>query len=325
MSKTCGVRASRSSCSVIVPTYRHDKYIAQTLDSVLAQSRRPDQIIVVNDGSPDDTDKAIFPFLKNITYIKQRNGGVSSALNRGLEVVTSDYVMFLASDDWLYPRALQCLQSVLDERSRVGVVYGQVKVVDEYGVRAVTATPPPKRGVVGEYQPLPAILGGSFLPAPASLFRLAAVRQAGNFANFIYCQDWFMAVLIAMNGWSYCGLPDIVANYRRHSGNVTRASNTRNMLLEEVEMLKCVQRSKRLEQFPEYVAVTHRTIRQLQQLLAWNDLSNELVFEARTSFRTLFSVRGMRLNATLGIVIAELPRRVRVALLTARRSLDSSA
>lgn len=325
MSTTSDARVTRSCCSVIVPTYRHARYIAQTLDSLFGQSRPPDQIIVVNDGSPDDTDEAIFPFLKNITYIKQSNRGVSSALNRGLEVVTSDYVMFLASDDWLYPHALQCLQSVLDERSRVGVVYGQVNVVDEYGIRAATATRPSNRDVVGEYQPLKAILGGSFLPAPASLFRLTAVRQAGSFANFIYCQDWFMAIFIAMDGWSYCGLPDIVANYRRHSGNVTRASNTRNMLLEEVEMLKCVQRSKRLEQFPECRAATHRTIRQLEQLLAWNDLGNERVFEARTAFRTLFSVRGMRLNATFGMVIAELPRPVRVALLTARRSLDSSA
>ncbi|HZT95212.1 MAG TPA: glycosyltransferase family A protein, partial [Chloroflexota bacterium] len=100
--------------SVIVPAYNHERFIVRTLESLTLQTRPADEIIVVNDGSPDDTETAVAPFLNDIDYIRQPNRGVAAALNRGLERATGDYFLFLASDDYLAPHALEVLATTLD-------------------------------------------------------------------------------------------------------------------------------------------------------------------------------------------------------------------
>ena len=101
--------AERLAVSVIIPAYRVAAYIADALDSVLAQvSKRLEvmavEIIVVNDGSPD-TDKletVLEPYRDRIVYLKQENGGVSSARNAGIGAARGEWLAFLDGDDmWL--------------------------------------------------------------------------------------------------------------------------------------------------------------------------------------------------------------------------------
>ena len=70
--------------SIIIPTYNLAAYIVETIDSALAQTYRDFEIIVINDGSTDDTEERITPFRERIVYIKQKNGGVMAARNAGL-------------------------------------------------------------------------------------------------------------------------------------------------------------------------------------------------------------------------------------------------
>jgi glycosyltransferase involved in cell wall biosynthesis len=92
--------------SVVVTTYNQAAYIEQTLQSVLAQTYHPYEVIVVDDGSTDDTPNRIAPFEDRIVYIRQKNQGVASSRNTGIRQARGEYIAFLDGDDLWDPEKL---------------------------------------------------------------------------------------------------------------------------------------------------------------------------------------------------------------------------
>jgi len=91
-----------SVVSVIIPTYNRAKDCLSSVRSVLGQTYANVEIIVIDDGSTDETSESLFSFDHRIKYIRQENSGVSAARNTGLAAATGDYIAFLDSDDtWL--------------------------------------------------------------------------------------------------------------------------------------------------------------------------------------------------------------------------------
>lgn len=109
--------------SVIIPTYQHAETIPATLEGVFAQNRQPDEVIVVNDGSTDQTKEAVQPFLDHITYIEQENAGGNPARNRGFEASTGDYVIFLDADILMAPDMLEKMERELEAHPEASYVY----------------------------------------------------------------------------------------------------------------------------------------------------------------------------------------------------------
>jgi glycosyltransferase involved in cell wall biosynthesis len=93
--------------SVLIPTYNRADYLVKAIDSVLAQTYRDFEIIVIDDGSTDCTSKHLFPYAEQIRYIYQPNKGKSAALNRGLGEVKGNWIAFLDSDDLWLPEKLE--------------------------------------------------------------------------------------------------------------------------------------------------------------------------------------------------------------------------
>lgn len=93
--------------AVIIPTYNRPHLLVQALESVLIQSRPPDEILVVDDGSTDETVDALAAYEHRIRYLRKPNGGVPSALNYGLAAANADYIGFLDDDDLLMPNAIE--------------------------------------------------------------------------------------------------------------------------------------------------------------------------------------------------------------------------
>lgn len=92
--------------SVVIPTYNREKIIAEAVESALAQTYAKVEILVVDDGSIDDTENRLAAYGDRIRYIKQTNGGASSARNRGILESTGEWVAFLDSDDLWHPEKL---------------------------------------------------------------------------------------------------------------------------------------------------------------------------------------------------------------------------
>jgi len=105
--------SEKPTVSVIIPTYNGAAFAVEAVDSVLAQTRPPDEIIVIDDGSTDDTQSRLARYADRIRYIRQSNGGVANARNHGIQESRGSLIAFLDGDDrWLpekLERQLECL------------------------------------------------------------------------------------------------------------------------------------------------------------------------------------------------------------------------
>ncbi len=105
--------------SIIIPVYNVEQYLHRCVDSVLNQTYKNLEIILVNDGSPDNC-----PFIcdeyakkdKRIIVVHKENGGLSSARNAGLEIVQGEYISFIDSDDWIHENYIEILYKNLHEK-----------------------------------------------------------------------------------------------------------------------------------------------------------------------------------------------------------------
>ena len=108
--------------SIIIPVYNVEQYLHRCVDSVLNQTYKNLEIILVNDGSPDNC-----PFIcdeyakkdKRIIVVHKENGGLSSARNAGLEIVQGEYISFIDSDDWIHENYNEILYKNLHEKLKL--------------------------------------------------------------------------------------------------------------------------------------------------------------------------------------------------------------
>ena len=124
--------------SVIVPVYKVERYLNRCVDSILDQTFREFELILVDDGSPDQCGEICERYAekdKRITVLHRENGGLSAARNTGLDWIFSNscsiYVTFVDSDDWVHPQYLEILLRVI-ESNNVAVSVGQFQRVNEY-------------------------------------------------------------------------------------------------------------------------------------------------------------------------------------------------
>lgn len=120
--------------SVIIPTYNREKYLPEAIDSVLNQTFQDFELIIVDDGSTDNTKEILKPYLSKIRYIYQKNKGPSAARNTGIRYSTGEWIAFLDADDiWLlYKLKLQV--KYLEEHPDIALVYADLGVFNEKGV-----------------------------------------------------------------------------------------------------------------------------------------------------------------------------------------------
>jgi glycosyltransferase involved in cell wall biosynthesis len=155
---------SEPTVSVIIPAYRAAATIGRALDGVLSQTRPPDEIVVVDDGSPDDLAAAVEPYRGSVALLRKPNGGAASARNLGIDRTRGDLIAFLDSDDYWEPTKLERQVAAFREHPALGltscrffyqepgrgrtVPFGVVEVPDlrKFGVapfdRAVSAAGP---------------------------------------------------------------------------------------------------------------------------------------------------------------------------------------
>lgn len=112
--------------SVVIPTFNNGPVVAEAVESALGQSHAPHQIIVVDDGSTDDTAARMQPFVGRVDYIRQPNGKVAAARNTGISRATGDTIAFLDADDVWHPHKLKRQVSVLTRYPDIGLVASEV-------------------------------------------------------------------------------------------------------------------------------------------------------------------------------------------------------
>ncbi len=109
--------------SVIIPCYNHGKYLPEAFESVWKQNYQNTEIIVVDDGSADDT-KQITEKYQSVKYLYQSNQGLSAARNTGIKNSTGDFLIFLDADDWLLDDAIITNVNYMLQDEKIAFVSG---------------------------------------------------------------------------------------------------------------------------------------------------------------------------------------------------------
>ena len=121
--------------SVIVPVYNNEKYIGKCIESILKQKMQDFEIIIVNDGSTDDSEKVINKYLtlymEKIKYYKKENGGISSTRNFGINKATGDYICFVDSDDYISDDLFEKLDKYIHKQIDI-IKYKCIKVDENF-------------------------------------------------------------------------------------------------------------------------------------------------------------------------------------------------
>ncbi len=124
-----------SSVSIIVPIYNVEKYLRKCIDSLINQTMKDVEIILVNDGSPDNSRSICEEYAEadnRIKVINKKNGGLSSARNAGLKEAKSDYILFVDSDDWINIHMVEILFEEMKKNNAEIVQCRYENVIDEY-------------------------------------------------------------------------------------------------------------------------------------------------------------------------------------------------
>lgn len=192
--------------SVVIPVYNGSAYIAKAIASVRNQDYRELQIIVVDDGSTDNTSQVVADLEPAVHYIRQDNGGTGVARNRGAQEVSGDFIAFIDADDLWTPGKLALQMAAFDEDPELDAVWGHVREFSE--------------GEDPERSGRPAMAGKH--PGTV-LFRAAAFRRSGGFATDLpnaEVVDW-VSRLEAL-GMKQRMLPEVLMYRRLHETNKGR-------------------------------------------------------------------------------------------------------
>lgn len=125
-------RLERPLVTVVIPTYNRAKYLPRAIQSIQGQTEDQWNLLIIDDGSKDDTEKVVRPYLSDprVRYVRlKKNRGVSYALKRALSLVGTKYFAQLDADDWYEPDTLEkCLETMEKAKRKVAVAYGNEKV-----------------------------------------------------------------------------------------------------------------------------------------------------------------------------------------------------
>jgi len=120
--------------SVIIPTYNRARYLPEAIESVLGQTYKDIEIIVVDDGSTDDTREKLRPYMDRIKYVHTDNGGPARARNVGMRMARGKYIAFLDSDDHYYPYKIEVQAGFLDGHDDVALVCSEFSAFSDKGI-----------------------------------------------------------------------------------------------------------------------------------------------------------------------------------------------
>ncbi|MBL6750787.1 MAG: glycosyltransferase family 2 protein [Nevskia sp.] len=201
--------------SVVIPTRDRAHYLAAAVASVKAQTRPASAVIIVDDGSCDDTATIVQGLDPSVIYVYQENAGAGAARNAGAKLVETEFLAFLDSDDIWVPEKLAWQTSALAAAPDPAMVFG-------HAAHFVSAELSPEEAARLKFDPapMPAISPSAILIRTADFHRVGPFDVALATGEFI---EWY-ARARALNIAS-CVLPQIVMHRRLHGGNMGRTGN----------------------------------------------------------------------------------------------------
>jgi glycosyltransferase involved in cell wall biosynthesis len=203
--------------SVIIPNYNHAHFLDDALHSVLSQDYRNFEIIVVDDGSTDDSLGVLAKYGTTIRLIRQENKGLSGARNTGIRTAKGVYYCFLDADDYWLPNFLSTVVSFLDNHPEIGAVHTGFYFVDRFGERC----PQINTITIDEDQLYDRLLDGEFFVPASVLIRRECFDRVGLFDETLRAsEDWDIWLRVS-RVYRFAGISEPLLNYRIHGNNMS--------------------------------------------------------------------------------------------------------
>jgi glycosyltransferase involved in cell wall biosynthesis len=206
------------SVSVVIPAYNHARYLAEAIDSALGQTLPAADVVVVDDGSTDDTPRVLAAYRDSVHIVRQANRGVSAARNAGAALARGDLLAFLDADDVWLPEKLEAQAARFAADPELGLVHCAVEEIDAEG-RSLRTRTDGMDGRVAEEMLLfqrAVILGGG----SAAVVTRARFEELGGFDESLGTSaDWDLHHRIARRA-RVGFVPRVLLRYRVHGANM---------------------------------------------------------------------------------------------------------
>ena len=217
--------------SVIVPVYNTEKYIKKCLESIRKQKNKNIEIIIVNDGSTDNSNKIIEQWIEKnkenieIKYLKKENGGLSDSRNYAIPYVTGDYISFIDSDDYINENLYSNLEKYINQK--IDLIKFKMQTVDENGNIIEKIEGPTFEKCTGEQAYEKLCSNDKFIdPACIYLYRTEFYKENNfKYKTGAYHEDFGLTSLIILKAKSFVSTNEYGYYYLQRNNSITKNKN----------------------------------------------------------------------------------------------------
>ena len=244
------MNAERPLVSVIMPTYQGAAFVGETIESVLAQTYEPIELVVVDDASTDGTPDIVAGYADRGVRIRLERGsgrvGPTRRRNEALALVQGPLIAWLDQDDLWLPEKTEREVEVLLARPEVGLVYSGYEAFD-----SETGETIPWRDRDSEAEGdilIPLFVRGCFVASPTTLFRREVLERRNlrlRDKDFSFGDDYHLWLALSLD-WQVARIDEVLARYRRHGDNESSRLAETNFHLRQIDVLRDF-----LDEFPE--------------------------------------------------------------------------
>jgi glycosyltransferase involved in cell wall biosynthesis len=246
--------------SVVIPTYNSGAFLREAIQSVLSQTYVDFEVVVVDDGSTDNTESVVHSFGDQVRYVKQQNQGAGAARNQGIKRSQGEYVAFLDADDLWLPGKLREQIPLLDRDPELGLVYSDWAVVPEQGEvqPSYLRNQPAAAGYVFDE-----LVQCGFILTSGAIVRRSCLDDVGSFDETLsIAQDYDLWLRICYR-WKIALVDKPLVIKRNRDGNLS--SNLTKTAVERIVLFE-----KALKEFPDMPPRSRRLVRHQVALNYWD-------------------------------------------------------
>ena len=272
--------------TVMIPCYNHEKYIKESIQSVIDQTYSRLELIVIDDGSKDNSIQRIEEMrlaceqrFEHFQFVFRENRGLSRTLNQGLSLARGEYFSIVASDDIMLPEKTAIQVDVFKKDSLITAVFGAHQYIDDES-HVVSV----KKAVYREFNFQEIFYHQHDIPASSQMIKIDLLREIGGYNENTKVEDWDLWLRLTGAGAKLVYIPDVIVGYRMHDSNL---SKNKSLMFDEV--FNIVQSYKDRKGFPyaEYKVYKFYKIRPAKEK------SYLLYLWLRVKYLTLYLVKNI--------------------------------